>query len=104
MGAGWIAHGPDTPAPASDVDPWKPIGPDTADVPSLGRQHQDPNAHPVDNTRGLVTRGKDLLLGREPEPGDKDTAHVAGILPAVGTAAKNLWDQGSAENLSKGPA
>ncbi len=105
MGAGWIAKGADTPAPASDVDPWKPVGPDTSSVPALVRPHQDPNAHPIDNTRGLFTRGKDLLFGHEPDNAqDPDQAHQAGILPAVGVAAKNLWDQGSVENLSKGPA
>jgi len=86
MGAGWIAQGPDAPLPANAQvdDPWKPVGPDTDSVPALVRPHQNPNAHPIDNTRGLMTRTRDLLFGHEPAgPEDTDRVTQPGILPSV---------------------
>jgi GGDEF domain-containing protein len=95
MSAGWIAQGPDTPLPATAQvdDPWKPIAPDSPSTPALVRPHQDPDAHPVDNTRGLFSRAKDLLFGHEPDSAtDPDQHYAAGILPAVGTAVDNEVD------------
>jgi GGDEF domain-containing protein len=88
MGAGWIAQGADTPAattgPDAPHDPWAPVGPDTPSVPALTRPHQDPNAHPVDNTRGLLTRTSDLLFGHEPRgPQDTDRVTTPGIIPSA---------------------
>lgn len=86
MGAGWIAQGADTQAPAATPaqDPWKPVGPDTASVPALVRPHQDPAAHPVDNSIGLLQRSKELLFGHEPaSPSDTDQRYVTGILPSL---------------------
>ena len=87
MGAGWIAQGPDTPAPTgadAPQDPWTPIAPDAPSTPALIRPHQDPNAHPVDNTRGLLTKTKQLLFGHEPESSqDPDQHYQAGIVPSV---------------------
>jgi len=84
----WIAQGPDTPAPtgaAAPVDPWTPVGPDTSSTPALVRAHQDPNAHPIDNTRGLMTRTKQLLFGHEPQSSqDPDQHYQTGVLSSLG--------------------
>jgi Inorganic Pyrophosphatase/RadC-like JAB domain len=88
MGAGWIATGPDTPAPTgadAPKDPWTPVAPDAPSTPALVRPHQDPTAHPVDNTRGLLTRGKQLLFGHEPENSqDPDQHYQTGVLSSLG--------------------
>jgi hypothetical protein len=84
----WIAQGPDTPAPSgadAPKDPWTPVGPDTSSTPALVRAHQDPNAHPIDNTRGLMTRTSQLLFGHEPQNSqDPDQHYQTGVLSSAG--------------------
>src|SRR6266849_4763387 len=101
MSGGWIAQGADTPAPAgaTPTDPWTPVGPDSASVPALVRPHQDPNAHPLDNTRSLLTRGRQVLFGHEPEDSrDPDQHYQTGILSSlaesVGYQGKRLMAPG----------
>src|SRR5579863_1237768 len=89
MGAGWIAQGQDTPAPTGTApDPWTPTGPDTGAVPPLAK----PKA-PADTSRGLLTQGKELLFGHEPEsPSAPDQHYTTGILPSIGESLGNDVD------------
>ena len=107
MGAGWIAQGADTPAPAPAAAPpaaapnapWTPTGPDTSSVPALVRAHADPNAHPVDNTQSLFQRTRELLFGHEPDSaGAPDQHYTTGILPSV---AESIGDE--AKRFTAGP-
>jgi Inorganic Pyrophosphatase/RadC-like JAB domain len=91
MASGWIAQGPATPVPVDTPvnDPWKPLGGPTpiTSAAAIARPHQDPNAHPIANTQGLLGKTSDLLFGHEPQNSqDPDQHYDPGILPSVGHA------------------
>jgi hypothetical protein len=94
MASGWIAQGPATPVPVDTPvnDPWKPLGGPTpiTSAAAIARPHQDPNAHPIANTQGLLGKTSDLLFGHEPENAkDPDQQHVAGIFPSIGDSVSD---------------
>ena len=85
MSGGWIPQGADTKAPGAapdaDNEAWQTTAPDTPGIGALARPGHDPNAHPVDHTRGLLTKTSDLLFGHEPKDANEpDQAHEPGIL------------------------
>ena len=78
MGAGWIAQGADTPAPAAGAtdaqpgattapaDPWKPTAPDSSSVPALVRPHQA--ADPIEGSQSLFKRVTGAIAGTAEDP------------------------------------
>lgn len=111
MGAGWIAQGPDQPAPtgatpaqpgaaaAPQANAWTPVGPDTQTIPSLARPHQDPDANAIENTRNLFQATRDVLFGHTPEAGETDRVTNYGILPSIAKDVKDDYD-----HLTSGPS
>ncbi len=118
----WIAQGPPQDLkPGESVEgAWTPVGKPVplqpgeslegavSGVPALTRPHQDPNAHPLENTQGLFARGANMLFGHEPEDAqDPDQSHVPGIAPAIGAgvsdALKTSRDFWNNRVLAPGP-
>jgi GGDEF domain-containing protein len=108
MAAGWIAKGPDQPAPTDGATPsaapaaptgWTPIGPDQASLPALARPHQQPDANAIENTRNILQASRDVLFGHAPSPGDTDKATNYGLLPSI---KDSLSDE--ADKFTSGPS
>jgi GGDEF domain-containing protein len=123
MAGGWIAKGPDQPAPATPSGPapapqpqpqqnaidgkWSTVGADAPAqkgwVATAPDRPLDPHAYdykPAEDTRGTLQKIKDTLMGSDEKPGAPATA---GILPAINHSWQDFSDRVTNSGAHEGP-